>query len=325
MAHKLERKLRDRLKGFVSPSVGDKGPVGAMRAGIVEVLARIAEREWQAYIVGGTLRDVMLAPAFSFPRDIDLILVGPTQVAMEETFRDLCVRKTRFGGLHLVRPFEYRRLARIQGDVLFDVWRLEDTWGLRVQGLPRTIDSFVKTPFLNIDSVAIDVSATTGSPRVAESGFFESLSTRTLDINYEPNPFPLVCIVRTLLMAAKLEFALTRRLASFVCGYSRWGTFDDLFQSQLSHYGQARCTADEMRSWINQISADVAAGSDRVLIRLGHRRQTELWETWPPISREREVLPSGHQTGPPLAGSKSPGIRKTLGHSQENLTLFVRS
>ena len=218
MAHDLEQKLKKKLRNFVaSTQVGDYR-VDTIRAARHEVFGRIAKHGWQAYIVGGTLRDLMLdRPAKFLPRDIDLVVVGPTQSEMEAVFEDLQVRRTRFGGLHLVKPFEYgSSLATVKRDLIFDEWRLADTWGLRAQGLEPTIRNFVKTPFLNIDSVAIELFPIKGRRTLVEVGFFDSLLTQTLDINYEPNPFPLLCVVRSLVLAVKLNFALSNRLACFV-------------------------------------------------------------------------------------------------------------
>ena len=283
MAGDLEQKLNRRFHEFLSSN--GEGPMqAAMHAGIEEVVGRITERGWRGYIVGGMLRDIMLAPSMNaLPRDIDLIVVGPSQAALQDAFFDLTVRKTRFGGLHLVRPFEDGIPAKDRSDVLFDLWRLEDTWGLREQGLLPTIENFVKTPFLNIDSAAMELFPANGREKLVEFGFFEALTTRTLDINYSRNPFPLVCIVRSLLMAAKLDFALSHRLAAFVCGYSRWGTFDDLMQAQISHYGQGSCTATELTGWIEQLNVKLGAGANRIAIQVDSTRRKALWEAWPTL------------------------------------------
>src|SRR5690349_10205703 len=133
----LERRLKRRFREFLAFH-GDKA-TAAVRLSIREVLDRVVERRWRAYIVGGTLRDVMLAPTSSFPRDIDIVISGVSEERLETTFLDLVNRRTRFGGLHLVTQFSYGGISSSRGQVVFDVWRLEDTWGIRNAGLPPTI------------------------------------------------------------------------------------------------------------------------------------------------------------------------------------------
>jgi len=282
MVPDLKQKLKRTFGEFVDPQ--HAAGASTIKAGLSEVLARISDRGWKSYIVGGTLRDAVLGPAAMLPRDIDVIVAGPSQAVLESTFRDLCVRKTRFGGLHLVKSFDRGAFARVSDHILFDVWRLEDTWGVREQGLLPTIENFVKTPFLNVDSIAIDVFPENGRRKVIECGFFRAMSSRCLDINYEPNPFPLVCIVRSLIMAAKLDFALSPRLASYIAGYKRWGNLDELICAQVSHYGQVRCSEEDLRRWIGEINAQLHIGADSIAIRIDQSRQAALWADWPPIS-----------------------------------------
>lgn len=280
MGNQYESRLVRRFTDFLAiPAT----PTPAHRFAILEVLDRFMSRKWRSYVVGGTLRDIMLAPAWAFPRDIDIVVDGPTREDMEGVLADLTVRRTRFGGLHLVKPFVDDSGARQSGEILLDVWRLEDTWGIRANGFAPTIENFVRTPFLNIDSVAIELCSRTTYRQIVEHGFFRSLATRTLEINYEPNPFPLLCIVRALIMAAKLRFSLGPALAGFVLGYSRWGSLEDLVSAQISHYGRVRCEADELLSWMREIRSRVSAGAERIEIDASESRQMDLWRNWPPL------------------------------------------
>lgn len=282
MVNEVEQRLKRRFREFLSFK-GDDGTT-AVRQVIREVLDRVLERKWQAYIVGGTLRDVMLAPPSAFPRDIDLVVSGCSEQAFETAFHDLVNRRTRFGGLHLVAQFRYGGISSSCGQVFFDVWRLEDTWGIRNAGLPPTIDSFVRTPFLSIDSAAIELVPRKARRHVAECGFFASISAHTLEINYAPNPFPHVCVVRSLIMAAKLKFSLGSSLARYIANYSQWCSIDDLLEAQISHYGRVRCRRDELQGWLEGVRASVNAGMEGIEVCTTHERQLTLWKDWPPSS-----------------------------------------
>jgi len=303
MVSELELKLKRGFRQFLTtPSQTDVSASGAVRSGIHEVLERIVDRRWRAYVIGGTLRDVMLAPGSVWPRDIDVVVDGCSTEELDKTFGDLLVRRTRFGGLHLAKSIKCGGISQVCYQALFDIWRLEDTWGIRTRGLQPTIENFVRTPFLNVDSVAIDLVPKNSRHRhIYESGFFQSLITKTLEINFEPNPFPLVCIVRALIMAAKLEFALGRSLAQFVANYSRWGSINDLVKAQVSHYGRVRCNADELRLWLEAIEVKLHNGAERIDIDVDERRQLSLWRDWPPQSSGR---PTDAVVGNEMQGTK---------------------
>lgn len=256
MVADAKQELTRRFREFVVPN--GPGAIPGATQGVAEVLARINRHGWNAYIVGGALRDLILNPAGHCPRDIDVVVVGSTQSVFENGFRDLCVRRNRFGGLHLITSEQ----------VDFDVWRLEDTWGVRTQGLSPTVYNFVKTPFLNVDSIAIEAFAENGQRGVYEHGFFEALASRVLDINYESNPFPLVCIARSLIIAATFDFALSERLASFICDYRRWGAMEDLMLAQSAHYGRVQFEAGECSRWMEEIGKSLKAPGDDRAIRL---------------------------------------------------------
>lgn len=121
----------------------------------------------------------------------------------------------RFGGLHLQKSFKSGGLKTVTHHLMFDVWRLEDTWAIKRNGMDPTIASFVHTPFLNIDSIAVNFVKDQRRPTIYENGFFQAVRTRTLEINCEPNPFPLICVVRSLILAAQADFWIGSRLAEF--------------------------------------------------------------------------------------------------------------
>lgn len=285
----LDRKLKDRFRAFFAFQ-GEK-PAAAARESMQAVFDRILINRWEAYIVGGTLRDIMLAPRSIFPRDIDIIIAGVTGDDLAGTFGDLLQRRTRFGGLHLVNDFNLGGLTRSIGHIYFDVWRLEDTWGIRHAQLPSTIDHFVQTPFLNIDSIAIELVPKRARRRIAECGFFTALTTRTLEINYLPNPFPSVCIIRSLIMAAKLQFALGPQLAAYIAEHA--DSVDELLEAQRSHYGAIRCAKEELQAWLARIRESVDAGLQSVQLPATAGRQLALWSNWPPMPERADVRRAG--------------------------------
>jgi hypothetical protein len=283
MAERRITQLKRRLSVFLRRS--DQGPdVNAMLArAIGDVLKRPAARGWKTYLVGGVLRDLLLAPIKTLPRDIDFIVDGPSQAELDRVFEDLVERRTRFGGLHLVKSVE---LPLTTYAVHFDTWCLQDTWGLKAQGTDPNIDNFLRTPFLDIDCIAARLNGGQ-SPDLYANGFFEAIDSRTVEINFAPNPFPQVCLVRALILSVQLQFGIGRQLASFACEHAARSSLDDLMDAQVSHYGMVRIPRQELHQWLRTIEIKLHAGAERIMLTTAQARQATLWDEWPPVMREQ--------------------------------------
>jgi hypothetical protein len=247
---------------------------------VKDVLAKVAQRlncsGWSSYLVGGTLRDLLVADHSEQgvqPRDIDIIVRGATREQLQDLLGQFLVleRLTRFGGLHLSRSFPSG------SRVLFDIWTLADTWGFHSQQIVPRIEDFPETTFLNIDSCAVELKETEGKERALfEKGFFTGIAKRVLDMNYEPNPYPFVCAARALVIAVQLDFVLSRALAEFVLHHSAAGGVEALIEAQQSHYGAVRCDAEELERWLREIERHFDSGKDRIRIEVPESRRLEL-------------------------------------------------
>jgi hypothetical protein len=249
---------------------------------ILEVAETLRQPGWSAYLVGGTLRDLLAGPEsgrqFFEPRDVDIVVAGAGRENLRNRFETKLVfeRMTRFGGLHLFKPLP------LGNRVLFDVWTLEDTWGFGAQNILPRIEDFPKTTFLNIDSCAIELVRPEGSPRACfDHGFFTSIAQRTLDVNYAPNPYPYVCVARALVMAARLDFTITRKLAEFILSHTAAGGIDALIEAQVSHYGFIRCGAAELGAWIDEIRRAFASTRGAIRVETSQSRRMQLWGDYP--------------------------------------------
>lgn len=237
--------------------------------------------EWRAYLVGGTLRDLLVAPESHqrfHPRDIDIIVEGASREQLQEALRGILAfeRFTRFGGLHLSRGLSSGE------NISFDIWTLADTWGFHSRNITPRIEDFPKTTFLNIDSCATELIADPGKERqLFEQGFFESISRRVLDVNYEPNPYPHVCVVRSLLLAVQLDFTIARPLAKFILENADDGGIESLMEAQQSHYGRLRCDAHELEQWLRSVWQQFNAGKHDIYIEATPARRLDLWRDYP--------------------------------------------
>jgi hypothetical protein len=184
------------------------------------------------------------------PRDVDVVIDGASLDAIASAFAPLIERRTRFGGL-----------ALRDRDWLFDVWPLADTWAFRQRVIAGSdFSDLPKTTFLNVEAVAIEFIPPTGRERIiVESGFFEGIANRIVEINLEENPFPALCVVRSLITAAKMEFRIGPKLSRYVDDYFARHDLEELVRAQEAHYGRVYCSISRLRSW-----AEIVASNRRV-------------------------------------------------------------
>ena len=187
----------------------------------------------------------MLFGGRAVPRDVDLVVQSSDSEALTRILSGFVRRRTRFGG-YVLGNNGWR----------VDVWPLEQTWALR-EGLVRSFDpdGLVRSTFLNIEAVAVSLRPQGRTGRVVyDNGFFESIREAVLDINLEENPYPELCIVRSLISAASLNFSLSARLAGYIHSHSRTIGIDSLLEVQVRHYGFIRHYGDYLEFWLQYIA-----------------------------------------------------------------------
>ena len=262
MAEFTTHELQTRVGEFMAPKP-EWLPTDAVRQSAVEVLTRTVRRGWRTYLVGGFLRDIVIYPHGRWPRDFDVIVEGCSWDELNELFLDILAGHNRFGGLTL------RRWTQDQYDVApqeldFDVWRLEDTWAVRHFALPHRIEAFVRTPFLNIDSIAMSIGPGDDYLSVFEHGFFDGLKERSIEVNQPDNPYPVLCAVRGLVMAAALEFVIGPKLAAFVYELAASVAVEEFVAAQIDHYNHLRSSREQLKQWIHDVRTQLEAGHEHV-------------------------------------------------------------
>jgi hypothetical protein len=199
-------------------------------------------RDWRAVVFGGVLRDLILYGPASAPRDVDIV-VDCESAELSECFSGFDFALTRFGGLRV----QYKKWN-------FDIWSLDDTWAFKVTDMPATFENLPKTTFFNVEAIAAELNATRGRERSLYSyGFADAIASRTLDINFERNPFPQLCIARALLMAARHSFLISARLAQYITEQASHTEINDILQAQAKHYGVPRLRARHIAEWLGHI------------------------------------------------------------------------
>jgi len=264
VAEAQEAKLRGRLTRFLADS--SKG-----HAGLRVVVETFSQRKWDACIFGGVLRDLISPGRFSGIRDVDLVVADVSCEDLEGAFSGFVERRTRFGGVHL----------KIAGWP-FDVWPLRETWAFRQLSIGGGhFEDLPRTTFLNAEAVAAELITNPGRKRrVFDNGFYESISRQKLEINLEENPYPALCVARSLITAWRLRFSLGKRLARYIESYSQKIPLEELVEVQRSHYGYVVCEKQRLAAGLSAIREQLRAGNpDRVDLPSTRLQQLDLWGT----------------------------------------------
>ncbi|MGZ3457113.1 MAG: hypothetical protein ACXU86_01270 [Archangium sp.] len=238
--------MRKRLSAFVTRA-------SLWRPALQSVLQRTQENGWTVFVFGGTLRDLLAVSATAVPRDLDLVVSGTTREALHAAFSSDVVRVNRFGGLHLL----VHKLP-------VDIWTLESTWAFREQLVfGSDFAELPKTTFLNVEAVAAELGGQSGRRRrVYAEGFFQAIRDRQVEINLEDNPYPGLCVVRSIITAQRLGFSLGPKLVSYILHHGSRIPLEELESIQLSHYGHLRLDRHALHALLTLVRKQ--AGSKKV-------------------------------------------------------------
>ncbi len=263
LLHTPEEVLRRRLSAFVAQAYPWHRAISVIRQ-----KARV--RGWTIFVFGGTLRDLMAVSATAAPRDLDLVVSGASSAALQEAFPQEAVRVNRFGGLHL----------RVH-NLPIDIWPLEATWAFREGHVPGgDFADLPRTTFLNVEAVAAELEAIPGRRRrVYGHTFFRALQERQVEINLENNPYPSLCVVRSLMTARRLGFSLGPRLARFIAHHGARLPMEELEAVQLSHYGRIQLDRDRLHRLLGGVRKEVGSMNKPRPIPLPRVRRLE-WHSW---------------------------------------------
>jgi hypothetical protein len=255
--------LRVRTRQFLASRARVRQP-------LLSALRTIKDRSWRAVLFGGVPRDLYLMGPATVPRDVDVVVENVATERIADVFKGHVRRRTRFGGL--VLNF---------GGWRVDVWPLDTTWAFREQVVLKVdVAELPRTTFLDVEAIAVELASGPGRSRnVYERGFFDAMSRRVVEINLEENPYPDLCIVRSLLVASKIDFAIGPRLAGYIAFHSKKFDVDALVHAQAAHYGVVRRDADDLYRWLKAIWLHQKRGSrSPVKLEPAAWRQMDFWE-----------------------------------------------
>jgi hypothetical protein len=87
--------------------------------------------------------------------------------------------------------------------------------------------------------------------------FFESIASQIVDINYQQNPYPELCVVRSLLTAYRLNMAIAPELCVYIARVGEHMRPTDLEAVQFDHYGRVRYLGTTLALCILEVTEHV--------------------------------------------------------------------
>ena len=172
----------------------------------VEALHEFFERGAQIFVLAGALRDTIAAhyegEGPGDPRDFDIAVAGINRELFDEVLMGFG-RRNRHGGYILSQP----------GSPDWDVWRLEETIGLKKTGAPRSLENMLRSFNLNCNAIALDVR--TGL--FLDAGAIDAIRHKRLGfaddvIHHSADTFA----AKALLLHLRLNYQLTDEMRAFV-------------------------------------------------------------------------------------------------------------
>jgi hypothetical protein len=163
----------------------------------------------------------------------------------------------------------------------FDVWPVHQTWALRqYPNQFQSIRDLPRTTFFNVEAVVVSLGPSGARGRTIYScGFFDALRTRILELNFKENPFPALCIIRSLHLSRKLQFAIGPRLAQYLAENADHVSLSEVMEAQHSHYGRLRFSRDEVHRWWEYVICEHTKAPHRpIRLPVTTESQLMLWD-----------------------------------------------
>jgi len=180
------------------------------------------------FVFSGILRDFLLQYNKEEPRDFDFV-IGRSNKKTDRIISKYLVRKTQFGGFK----------CRINNKDV-DIWAIQDTWAIK-KYRPFYLQNYLPlTSFFNITAAVYSLNDNKLYIHDSFKEFLEDKSHRKLDIVLEDNPFPALCIIKTLELMDKFNIPLSDPLKDYLIHYNKILTELDYQNTQLKHYGNIK-------------------------------------------------------------------------------------
>lgn len=178
----------------------------------------------ELFVFSGVLRDFLLQYNKETPRDFDFV-VSEVNDSIKQVLSRYLIRKTQLGG--------YK--CRIN-DKEIDIWTIQDTWAIK-KYRPFYLQNYLPlTAFFNITAAVYNLTTCKLYIHDRFKDFLEDKKHRKLDIILEDNPFPALCVIKTIELMNKFNLTLSDELKEYLIRYHKVLNESDYLNIQLKHY-----------------------------------------------------------------------------------------
>jgi len=215
-----------------------------------EVFAKIRDNGLNAFLFGGTVRDIALNGPTHRPRDLDIVFDQKGFDAFCLLFEAGIKRRNRFGGIKC----SYRGIE-------IDAWPLHRTWAIAKGLAPAAgFEILPGTAFFNLDAIVAEIAPVAGTQRrIFERDFYTGVRSRTIDCILDKTDFPDLNIVRGFVLAKGTGFSFSNQFCRFVTAHLKKRTPEEIESLQFEHYRKVRIPGSLIAETVMAIQEALAA------------------------------------------------------------------
>ena len=177
------------------------------------------------YVFSGVIRDFLLGyNQYGENRDYDFVIRHFNDITFPRgLINGSACERNKFGGIKIVK-----------GRSCFDVWGLEDTWGIVNKGeKDPDVFSLLQSTFFNFSSIVFDYK---NSKFIIGDDFCKFYQTKSMDVVYKTNPYKESCIVSAFYYANRYDLIIGSRLKKWIVNnYSKQNDYQSV---QIKRFGR---------------------------------------------------------------------------------------
>lgn len=206
---------------------------------IWDIIQEIAT-ESEIYVFSGIIRD-FLTGDYSGARDVDFVLTE------DRYFRKLIYRLKKKNIIN-VNYNQFGGIKIILKKIHIDIWRLQNTWGIKNEGKEATVDALIDSAFFNFQAIVYSLRE---HKFIYHTDFCGFLKTKVMDVVYQKNPNIELCIVNVCHYWTLYGYNISKKLARWL--KLHYTEKMDFAHVQQKHFGKILYPQEYIKTFINNL------------------------------------------------------------------------
>lgn len=213
----------------------------------IKFIYNIAEKS-DLLIFGGLIKDFLIAKGYEDSnenfkyKDVDIVLTNFNQ-DISDYLKKYLIKRNSIGGFKLeINKNKY------------DIWHFENTWGLKYypQLDFKNKENLINSSFFNSTAIIYSIKE---SKFIYNDFFLEFYNKMILDIVFEVNPYPELCILKTLEYYDyynKHDIKISEKLRNYVeSNFEK--QFNKLETTQHNYYGKVKYDKKNIKHFYSKL------------------------------------------------------------------------